>query len=482
MFALALSVLLFAGQHAVDTPVKLPAPAKDADFHANGAPNAAKVELGRLLFFDKVLSGNRNISCATCHHPQHSSSDAVALSLGEGPQGLGPKRREGEELSGYVAGRVPRNAPALFNLGAREFTRLFHDGRVEVDLGGHYESGFITPAKWKFPVGLESALAAQAMFPPTSPIEMAGQQGENEIADARARNQLAGPNGVWAALGKRLQGIPEYVDRFRAAFPGEVLSIEDVTYVRAANAIAAFEATAFRADDSAFDRFLRGEAKLAPKAERGMQLFYGRANCVRCHSGTFQTDHDFHAIAVPQIGPGTSDGHDSSYWSGQGERAFIEDFGRGRVTARVEDRFRFRTPTLRNVTQTGPWGHDGAFERLEDVVRHHLDPLKSLETYRLRDGQLSALDNVVEVVAKRASLRLEPLSERRRSAFLARDGWIQENAEMRSRIAAANELEKLTLSDSEVADLIAFLESLTDARDLEALVPERVPSGLPVED
>ena len=70
-------------------------PVADRDFHDDGKPAAAKVELGRMLFFDKILSGNKNISCATCHHPRHATADAVALGFGEGARGLGPKRRPG---------------------------------------------------------------------------------------------------------------------------------------------------------------------------------------------------------------------------------------------------------------------------------------------------------------------------------------------------------------------------------------------------
>ena len=88
-----------------------------------------------------------------------------------------------------------------------------------------------------------------------------------------------------------------------------------------------------------------------------MRLFYGKADCASCHSGAFQTDHDFHAIAMPQLGPGKGDG-----FRGR------EDFGRERVTGDPTDRFRFRTPTLRNVALTGPWGHTGAYATLEAVV------------------------------------------------------------------------------------------------------------------
>jgi len=457
----------------------LPAPVVDTDFHGEGVRDEAVVELGRLLFFDKVLSGNKNISCATCHHPELNSADGVSLGLGEGAQGLGDDRRTGRSLTEGVYERVPRNAPGLFNLGAKEFTRMFHDGRVEVDEHGYYESGFITPARWKFPVGLNHALAAQAMFPVTSPTEMSGNKGENEIADARSLNNVSGPNGVWELLARRLQSIPEYVERFRSAFPEAVKTADDITYVHAANAIAAFEVEAFRADRSPFDRHLRGEEALGEEARRGMELFYGKAGCHTCHAGKFQTDHDFHAIAMPQIGPGKSDGWNADYWRATGLKAFPEDFGRERVTAREEDRYKFRTPSLRNVELTGPWGHDGAYEDLEAVVRHHLDPESSLHEYEVR--ALPPIEAVVELVADGPRLSRAIMSADRAERYLRRDTWVQSHDELRGAIAEANELAPSELTDDEVGDLVAFLHSLTDTSRA-PVVPERVPSGLPVSD
>ncbi len=479
--------LLMTGVGIADSagsPEVLPAAVTDADYRDGGVRDREKVALGQLLFFDKVLSGNRNIACATCHHPSFGTSDGLPLGLGEGATGLGPDRSVGSTVDAGVHDRIPRNSPALFNLGAEEFTVLFHDGRVEADRNGYYDGGFVTPARWKLPVGLESELAAQAMFPVGSPAEMAGQKGENPIADAAALNRMAGPTGVWALLAERLQGIPEYVDRFRRAFPGEVQAAGDITYVLAANAIAAFESDAFRSDGSPFDRYLRGEAEaLEAHERRGMELFYGKAGCGGCHSGKFQTDHSFHAIAMPQIGPGKGDGADGDYWRSTGERAFLEDLGRGRVTVRPEDAFGFRTPSLRNVELTGPWGHAGAYLSLEDVVRHHLDPVESLERYTFDTRILPELPGVLELTVDGSRLSQAWLSDRRKEDFLRRDGWIQGHPRLRGRIAEANELDPVTLTDAEVADLVAFLRSLTDpaARDLSHVIPERVPSGLPVE-
>ena len=89
------------------------------------------VELGWLLFYDPILSGNRNISCGTCHHPKFGTADGVALSLGEGGIGLGPERIA--DPANMPEQLIPRNAPALFNLGAEEFQVMFHDGRLEAD-------------------------------------------------------------------------------------------------------------------------------------------------------------------------------------------------------------------------------------------------------------------------------------------------------------------------------------------------------------
>ncbi|MEO0387951.1 MAG: cytochrome-c peroxidase, partial [Pseudomonadota bacterium] len=91
------------------------------DFRPIDAPAAA---VGRLLFYDKILSGNRNISCATCHHHDLATGDGLSLGIGAGGTGIGPERRAGPQIHR----RVPRNAPPLWNLGARAVTVLFHDG------------------------------------------------------------------------------------------------------------------------------------------------------------------------------------------------------------------------------------------------------------------------------------------------------------------------------------------------------------------
>jgi len=414
-------------------------PVTDDDYLDGGAPDAAAVTLGELLFFDKELSGNRNISCATCHRPSAGTSDSLSLPVGEGGTGVGATRTTGADHDAIVE-HVPRNSPALFNLGATRFTRMFHDGRVAGVPGG-----FLFPAGSELPDGLDSALAVQAMFPVTSPTEMAGQPPENEVAEAAAAGDLT---TAWALLADRLRVLPDYVALFGEAYG---IGPDEITFVHAANAIAAYEAAAFRSDDSPFDLYLSGDAAaMATAAMRGMRLCYGGAGCAGCHAGPFQTDHDFHAIAMPQVGPGKGDGP-----SGR------EDFGRERVTRLAEDRFKVRTPSLRNVALTAPYGHAGSYTTLEAVVRHHLDPETALVTYDRNQAVLPGRDDLDAI-----------------------DFAVMDDPALVAAIDAANELAPWPAGADEVADLIAFLNALTDlgALDLRYEVSPAVPSGLPVFD
>lgn len=472
VLAAALMPALAAGLAAQPA---FPEPIADTDFLDDGTPPPARVALGQMLFFDPILSGNRNISCGTCHDPGLGTGDGVALGIGEGGSGLGPDRRTAEG----VIGRVPRNAQPLYNVGARQYRAMFHDGRLEPDPEDRFASGFRNPADEELPAGLDSVLAAQAMFPVTSHIEMAGQNGENPVATAVAEDRI---DDAWALLAARLAETPGYGRLFAAAFD-DVRGPEDITFVHAARALAAFQTVAFRSDRSPFDRVLgTGETgHLPPDARAGMALFYGDAGCAGCHEGALLTDHDFHAIAVPQIGPGKGHGGDNGYKRATGLLGRLEDEGRYRVTLDTDDLFAFRTPSLRNVALTGPWGHDGAFTTLEAMVRHHLDPVTSLEAYEPANVGLPRLDEVMVMTGRPSQLMFRPLEQDRLAAFEMRDGWVQGSAVLRRRIAESNSLAAVELSDAEVRQILAFLDTLTDpsARDRSDLIPHAVPSGLP---
>lgn len=395
-----------------------------------------RVKLGQLLFYDPILSGNRNVSCATCHHPRFGTADAVSLSLGDGGIGLGPDRIA--DPDNLPEQRIPRNAPGLWNLGASEFTVFFHDGRLETD---HNQPGGIrTPLGADMATGFQSPLAAQAMFPVLSADEMAGHYSENEVSQAVRRGLLSQEGGAWDIIAARVAAIPEYAEAFENITANGDISFHDI-----ANVIADFMAHEWRADDSPFDKYMRGEADLDVKAKAGLKLFYGRAGCGSCHAGHLQTDHAFHAIAMPQIGPGKSARFESH----------SRDDGRFRVTGRPEDAFAFRTPSLRNVTLTAPYGHSGAYPTLESVVLHHLDPTRSLMSYGIEEAVLLNLPTADDT----AILRSE-------------DGTAE--------IARANVLEPQALTDTEVDEILAFLKALEDPAERLG-VPRSVPSGLPVD-
>ena len=280
----------------VATPAKtagvtaLPEQLREADFHEYD-PKLA--EIGRLLFYDPVLSGNRNISCGTCHHHDLASGDGLALGVGEGGVGLGSERTTGQG-SDRIEKRVPRNTSALFNLGAREIRVLFHDGRLSID--DIFGNGFNSPAEEFLPEGLKGLLAAQALFPLTSETEMAGNPEENKIAGA-AYDRI---DYVWPLLVERVRGIAGYVERFRQADPG-IGGPGDLSIVHIANALGDFMNSEWRSMDSPFDRYLAGDAAaLGADASAGMELFYGQAKCGSCHSGKLMSDQDFHALALPR--------------------------------------------------------------------------------------------------------------------------------------------------------------------------------------
>lgn len=394
-----------------------------------------QVELGQLLFFDKILSGSQDIACATCHHPRHHSGDDLSLSIGLGGEGLGGTRKLGQSHT-----LITRNAPEIFNRGNSSWRSMFWDGRVEILADGKRRS----PADDKLPDNLDNVLAMQAMFPVTSPDEMRGRKGDLDIAGYP--NTLAAMGNedfesIWGTIMRRILSIPEYVDGFRRTYPDT--PTEELNFAHAANAIAAFQIDAFSFSDSPWDRYLAGDTEaMDTSAKQGAILFYGRANCASCHSGILMTDQNYYNIMVPQIGPGH---RDSSGF----------DIGRARVTDKKSDAFAFRTPPLRNVALTGPWMHNGSYKTLTDVIEHHAAPLDKLQNY-----DVSQLTPELAQSFRNNTTSLLVMAE----SF---SGEI-------NRVPA--------LSSQDITRLIAFLEALTSpqSQDLSHLIPPRVPSGLPV--
>ncbi|MEZ4385368.1 MAG: cytochrome c peroxidase [Nannocystaceae bacterium] len=434
---------------ACDTSERPPEPDLDAELRAlldsQGVEPVASppdqdpalVELGQLLFFEKELSGRRNISCATCHHPLLGSADAQSQSRGQGGVGLGPQRVLGDPDTVFLA----RNALSLWNRGVPGWDVMFWDGR----LGGNPTDGYFSPAGEATPQEFSSAVAAFSIIPLTPDEEMRGFPGELDVHGGE--NEMAHLTNddfadIWPLVVARAMGVPEYEQRFLAAFPG--VSAPEINIVHLCEALGAFMIDAFTALDAPFDRYLAGDDSALSDAEkRGALLFYGRASCSSCHSGGLQTDLGFHNVATPQVGTGRPE--DAPF-----------DLGRFRVSDDPVDMYKFRTPSLRNIELEGPWMHNGAYADLEDVVRHHLDP----------EAWLIGYDD----------LQVEP--------ELVGTYHPEKNAELLERLDPALAVEGEPLSDDEVADLMAFLSTLTDPASLNLfhLIPATVPSGLAVDD
>ncbi len=240
----------------------------------------AKIELGKQLYFDKRLSSDNTVSCASCHDPKKGWSN------GE-PNAEGVDGQRGD-----------RNSPTIINTAYQRFQ--FWDGRA-------------------------GSLEEQALGPIANPIEM-----NLSIEDAV----------------KRVAAIEGYAKQFKAIFGGPV------TDERIAKAIAAFERTVL-SGNAPYDRFKAGdENALSEKAELGRKLFFGKANCSSCHSGSNFTDNAFHNIGV-------------------GVTAEKQDVGREKISGLSGDRGAFKTPTLRDIHRTGPYMHDGSMSTLEEIVEHY---------------------------------------------------------------------------------------------------------------
>lgn len=436
-----LSILAVAAAFAAPVASETrPKPLSDADFRQHAH---AEVALGQLLFWDAELSGNRNISCGTCHHPRFGTGDGVSLSLGEGGIGLGPERRTNP--ANLPEQRIPRNAPALFNLGVMDLRSVFHDGRIEADASR--ASGFRTPLEDEMVSGFASLLSAQSMFPVLSPDEMAGHYSENEISKAVRTGQLTGPNGAWEKIAARISAIPAYRQQFMAVYP-DIQAGRPIHFTDISNAIAAFISFEWRSDTAPFDAWLRNEVPLPALAAQGADLFYGAAGCSTCHSGPLLTDQAFHPMGSPQLGPGKTERFETNQ----------RDLGRIRVTNRAEDAYAFRTPSLRNVVATAPYGHAGGHKDLRAFVTFHADPVAGLDAY------------VSQAV-------LPAFSPAKKDWALAADKTETETIKRSVRQRAH------ALNDTEATAILAFLDSLTDAAAIAGRlgIPASVPSGLPID-
>lgn len=399
-------------------------------------------QLGMKLFFTKSLGGGQDSACVSCHHPTLGGGDDLSLSIGveaEVPDLLGPGRRHSSAGTHFDGGpTVPRNAPTTFNMGMWDAV-LFLDGRVESlgkTPGTNGAGAAIRTPDSAFgtgdPAAGDNLTEAQARFPVTSAEEMRGFVFEAGNTNAAVRSHLAdrlsGANAELAVNG--------WLQEFRNGFSdptGDAGQL--ITYANIAKAIGEYERSQVFVSNPWRDYVNGAEEAISEEAKQGALLFFrpraeGGANCASCHSGDFFTDEKFHVLAMPQIGRGKGNGPEGN-----------DDFGRFRETGNEADKYAFRTPSLLNVEVTGPWSHAGAYTTLEAVLRHHLNPQAAIDNYDYNqiDPGIDASD-----MAANTQKAMDTLAANRMA------GTIDPI------------LEDISLSDEEVDQLLAFLQTHTD--------------------
>ncbi len=396
--------------------------------------DAELAEIGRLLFFDPILSLTRDNSCSGCHGPNVSFNGSQPIEIGVGNNGVvGP---------GRVGPHNQRRAPTLIN--AAFYPRLMWDSRFASTAIDPFDNrqGFDFPE----PDGralsqLDHLLVAQAFTPVANRFEMAGSfAGDHE----EMRGEVT----------RRVDEIDGYRSRFAAVFP-EIADGAPLRYEHIARALAEFQFTLVRAD-APIDRFARGEPDaMTPDEKRGALLFFDiRTKCGECHmvrtfANEMFSDFEPHVLGVPQLVP--EGGIQPFHGPGADE-----DYGQEIHTGRKTDRYKFRTQPLRNAAYQPFYMHNGAYRCLSDAVRHHLDATGAVRSYSPDHlpPALRAIGPMEDVLES-----LHPF--------------------------IANPYEGLT--DDELDQILVFVrDGLADPaaapEALRHLIPEAVPSGLPVHD
>lgn len=297
---LSLAVLLVAGcsgsAESSQAPSATPWPVTafpDLPDIMKGVPEA-RLELGRFLFYDPLLSVDHQTACATCHSELWGMGDAIPRGVGHGA-GLdaGPRRKGPNTLR--------RNSPALYNLAFRP--SLLWDGRVKT-------------------------LEEQALVPLFTKDEM-GSDEETLIAE--------------------LSAIPEYVERFTHAFPSD----PGVTLDNLVAALAAYQRT-FISNRAIYDAYAGGRYELMNDDEIEGMFRFAELGCDNCHVPPRFESETFANRNVPDV-----DG--------------VVDLGLEEHTGLIEDRGKFRTPSLRNLAATEPYFHNGSVKLMSDAIRHELE-------------------------------------------------------------------------------------------------------------
>jgi cytochrome c peroxidase len=391
-------------------------------------------DLGRLLFFDTVGGLNDDNNCSGCHSPTNGFGDTQSIAIGVDNNGIVGPNRNGP--------RNQRRTPMAANTAF--FPNLMWNSRFASLSNNPFDNsaGFSFPQPEGLTLSyLPHLLVAQAFIPPTERVEVAGFSFPGDNFDIRTE------------VLRRINSVTEYRKRFGKIFPS-VKAGGPITFDMFGLAIAEFEFTLVFAD-APIDKFARGQKNaLTDDQKRGALLFFGAARCVDCHKVSGESNEMFsdftqHVIGVPQIAPRNG----NVPFDGAGQN---EDFGLEQITGNPNDRYKFRTSPIRNVSLQPAFFHNGAFTRLEDAVRHHLDVFASAQNYSpVAAGVDADLTGPMGPIAP-VLARVDPILATR-----------------------------INLTGDEFRRLLDFVRNgLLDSRakpeNLRKLIPRSVPSGFPV--
>jgi cytochrome c peroxidase len=428
--------------------------------------NPKLANLGRLLWFDNLTGLHSDNTCGGCHSPTNGFGDSQSIAIG-----IQNNNTVGHNRTGP---RNQRRTPAAINVAF--YPGLMWNSRFFAPSGNPFDNskGFTFPLPegvTRFPPNdpiVTHLLVAQGQLPPTELTEVAGFTGTagtispafDQFDDGKG-SPVPAPDSsgfrnepIRQAVLARLNATPAYRKLFGDLFPA-VAAGGPIDFNMFGEAIAEFEFTLVFAD-APIDRFARGDLKaMSEPQKKGALIFFGKGRCVQCHavsgsSNEMFSDFRMHVIGVPQIAPAFGVGKGNVIFDGPDAN---EDFGLEQVSGDPADRYKFRTSPLRNAAVQAAFFHNGAFRRLDDAIRHHLDVFQSALHY---DPTSAGLDHDLRRTGpiEPVLMRIDPLLS-----------------------------VPIQLSSDEFENLVAFVrDGLLDERvnrqNLCKLIPDAVPSGM----
>ena len=306
--------------------------------------SSEKAQLGKLLFYDPILSGHKDVACATCHHPKFGFAENTDLSKGVNAIGLGHQRHF----------KKPNNIP-LVKRNAHTILNTAYNG---ITIKG-YINPKTAPMFWDHRA---SSLEEQAIHPIRSLEEMRGRDiSEEHILDT---------------IVHRLKSIPKYQKLFAHSFPEK----KPINSINIGKAIACFERT-LSTPSSRFDNYLQGDETAISEAEKDGFRLFKKAKCNLCHSGPMFSDYKIHTLGLPD-----------NKKLGYSDTGFHKNYG-------------FRTPTLRNLRHTAPYMHNGTFGTLLEVLEFYEDiSTGKSQNALIQDAQIDSLASKIRLRVKDMSL------------------------------------------------------------------------------